>query len=48
MMLALRLLTAPLAFDVPEQKLKISRSRMPALPADRFVLTGVQVSARIE
>lgn len=47
MKLALRMLTACLAFDVPEQKLDIDRSRMPALPADRFVLTSVQVSDRI-
>lgn len=43
MKLALQMLTARLAFDVPEQDLELDRSRMPALPADRFVISGVQL-----
>lgn len=43
MKLALRMLTECLAYDVPRQNLEIDRTRMPALPVDRFVLNGVQL-----
>lgn len=43
MKLAMRMLTTRLAYDVPRQNLEIDRTRMPALPADRFVLSGVQL-----
>lgn len=43
MKMAAPMLIARLAYDVPEQNLRIDRSRMPALPADRFVISGVQL-----
>lgn len=39
---ALRLLATGIRYDVPEQDLTIDLSRMPALPASRFVMTNVR------
>lgn len=39
---AVRLLTENMRYDVPEQNLEVSLSRMPAIPADRFVVTNVR------
>ena len=39
---ALRLLTTTMRYDVPEQDLRIDLSRMPALPASRFVIAEVR------
>lgn len=35
-------LTNRLAYDVPEQDLRIDRSRVPALPGSRFIITNVR------
>ena len=40
---ALRMLTTGIAYDVPDQDLRIRRSRMPALPADRFQIESVHL-----
>ena len=39
---AMRLLTSSMRYEVPEQDLRIDLARMPALPASRFVITGVR------
>lgn len=39
---AVRLLTTCMRYDVPEQDLLVDLSRMPALPASRFVITNVR------
>jgi fatty-acid peroxygenase len=39
---AMRRLTTGMRYDVPEQDLRIDRSRMPALPRSRFVITNVE------
>ena len=36
----MRLLTAAMRYDLPEQDLRIDLARMPALPASRFVITN--------
>lgn len=38
-----RLLTAEMAYDVPEQDLRINFSRLPALPASHFVIRNVNI-----
>jgi fatty-acid peroxygenase len=42
MKVALRFLAGRLTYDVPEQDLKLDRSRMPALPRSRFIITNVK------
>lgn len=42
MKVALRFLTTSVTYDVPEQDLRISMSRMPALPNSRFVISNVR------
>ncbi len=39
---AVRLLTATMTYDVPDQDLHIDLSRMPAIPASRFVIANVR------
>ena len=39
---AVRLLTESMHYDVPEQDLRISLSRMPTIPKSRFVTTNVR------
>lgn len=39
---AVRLLTGSMGYDVPEQDLRISLSRMPTIPKSRFVISGVR------
>ncbi|HJQ28028.1 MAG TPA: cytochrome P450 [Rubrobacter sp.] len=39
---AVRLLTRSMSYDVPEQDLRISLSRMPTIPKSRFVISGVR------
>jgi fatty-acid peroxygenase len=39
---AVRLLTGSMSYDVPEQDLQISLSRMPTIPKSRFVISGVR------
>ena len=41
---AVRLLTTAMHYEVPEQDLTIDRSRMPAIPNSRFVITGVRAA----
>lgn len=42
MKVALRFLTGSVEYDVPEQDLRISLSRIPAIPKSRFVITNVR------
>jgi fatty-acid peroxygenase len=42
---AVRVLTRRIAYDVPAQDLSISLSRIPALPASRFVIENARLSA---
>ena len=42
MKVAVRFLTGSMRYDVPEQDLRVSLSRMPALPESRFVISGVR------
>ena len=44
MKVAVRFLTGSMRYDVPEQGLGISLSRMPAVPENRFVISGVRRS----
>jgi fatty-acid peroxygenase len=44
MKVAVRFLTGSLRYDVPEERLGISLSRMPAVPQSRFVISGVRRS----
>ncbi len=39
---AVRFLTQSMAYDVPDQDLTISMSRMPAIPQSRFVISNVR------
>jgi fatty-acid peroxygenase len=39
---AVRLLTGSMSYEVPEQDLRISLSRMPTVPKSRFVISGVR------
>jgi fatty-acid peroxygenase len=39
---AVRLLTESMSYEVPEQDLRISLSRMPTVPKSRFVISGVR------
>jgi fatty-acid peroxygenase len=41
---AVRLLTGSMSYEVPEQDLRISLSRMPTVPKSRFVISGVRRS----
>jgi fatty-acid peroxygenase len=36
------LLASAMEYDVPEQELRIDLSRMPAIPASRFVINNVR------
>ena len=39
---SVRLLTEEMRYEVPDQNLRVNLSRMPALPASRFVITNVR------
>ncbi|NGZ75113.1 cytochrome P450 [Saccharibacillus alkalitolerans] len=45
MRVSLEFLTNRMAYDVPEQDLELSLSRMPALPESRFVITNVRLAS---
>ncbi|MFL6214652.1 MAG: cytochrome P450 [Blastocatellia bacterium] len=48
MKVSLRALTTLIAYDVPAQNLRVSLSRMPALPKSRFVIANVRrIEARL-
>jgi fatty-acid peroxygenase len=42
MQMALHFLVGRLTYDVPEQDLRIDRSRLPALPCSRFIIGNVK------
>lgn len=39
---AVRLLTAAMTYEVPDQDLTIDTARMPAVPKSRFVSAGIR------
>ena len=44
MKVATEFLAGGMAYDVPEQDLRIDRSRLPALPRSRFVIANVRAA----
>lgn len=46
MNVAVDFLARRIAYDVPEQDLRMNRSRLPALPQSRFVISNVRVESR--